>query len=410
MKYLINLYACEPHKGSEPGVGWNHLQQISKKNKVHVIVESRHKKAIITEMKRNGKKNIIFHFIDIRGFLKYIKYGFGRQLYYYLWYVKAARYAKKLDKIENFDLVHHLTFGCDWLPARLYNIDKPFLWGPVGGSNISVPINFWYFIGFKGLCAEAFRNFFQWFFMSFDFGLWKTRKRATKILVSNRNSYDMIPTKYKEKTSIMTRMGCSEVKKYLYRNNIKLKIVYGGLLLHWKGVKLALYSFHELQKIIPHAELLFIGKGPEKENLQKITKQLKITDKVEFIDFLPQKEYFSTMKSADIFLFPSFHDSGGLVCIEAMAHGIPVVCLDCGGPGYNVPDSAGIKVKPINPKQTIEDLSDALIKLAKDKKLREKMGKAGIQTVKEKFLWKHKEKQYKKYYQEAIDNFTNKNV
>jgi len=51
------------------------------------------------------------------------------------------------------------------------------------------------------------------------------------------------------------------------------------------------------------------------------------------------------MNNSYIFLFPSF-EGAGMVVIEAMAAGLPVVCLDYSGPGEIVTDECGIKIKP----------------------------------------------------------------
>ena len=48
-------------------------------------------------------------------------------------------------------------------------------------------------------------------------------------------------------------------------------------------------------------------------------------------------------------IHPSLHDSGGWVCLEAMAAGRPVICLDLGGPGLQVTEKTGIKVKASTP-------------------------------------------------------------
>jgi glycosyltransferase involved in cell wall biosynthesis len=84
-----------------------------------------------------------------------------------------------------------------------------------------------------------------------------------------------------------------------------------------------------------------------------------------------------------------------------MSYGVPVMCLDAGGPSFSVTDETGIKIKPINPTQTINDMVKALIKLANNPKLREKMGKAAIDRVKKEFLWKNKRDLFKRIYLEV---------
>lgn len=85
-----------------------------------------------------------------------------------------------------------------------------------------------------------------------------------------------------------------------------------------------------------------------------------------------------------------------------MAAGLPIVCLDYGGPGEMVTDECGIKVEPITPEQTINDLADALLRLANDPDLRERMGEAGKKRVMEHYSWEKKGEFIRKVYGEVL--------
>jgi glycosyltransferase involved in cell wall biosynthesis len=72
-------------------------------------------------------------------------------------------------------------------------------------------------------------------------------------------------------------------------------------------------------------------------------------------------------KNFDCFLYPSLHDSGGLVVLEALSCGTPVVCLDIGGPGIIVNESCGaaIKVRNRDVDQLVGDLAFAVQEVIK---------------------------------------------
>lgn len=76
-----------------------------------------------------------------------------------------------------------------------------------------------------------------------------------------------------------------------------------------------------------------------------------------------------------------------MVVIEAMAKGLPVVCLDFGGPGEYVTEECGIKVGLIEPAQVVEGLAGALSKLAADQELYERLSIGAIRRVQENYLW-----------------------
>ncbi len=80
------------------------------------------------------------------------------------------------------------------------------------------------------------------------------------------------------------------------------------------------------------------------------------------------------MRACDVFLFPSLRDGGGLVVVEAMAAGKPVICVDLGGPRMHVTEDCGVKVAPLSPEQVVGDLAAALERLCRDKELRLQMG------------------------------------
>lgn len=82
-----------------------------------------------------------------------------------------------------------------------------------------------------------------------------------------------------------------------------------------------------------------------------------------------------------------------------MAAGKPVVCLDAGGPGEAVTEESGIKVKVQHPNQIVQDLSDALYKLAKEPILRRKLGEAAKERIREAYDWDRKGEQIERLYE-----------
>jgi glycosyltransferase involved in cell wall biosynthesis len=77
--------------------------------------------------------------------------------------------------------------------------------------------------------------------------------------------------------------------------------------------------------------LVLIGEGPDKESLQDLTAELGIADRVTFIGALPFEDVPAYLKAADAFIFASVTETQGLVTVEAMAAGLPVVAVDGSG-------------------------------------------------------------------------------
>lgn len=122
------------------------------------------------------------------------------------------------------------------------------------------------------------------------------------------------------------------------------RLLYAGRLLYWKGAHIAIGALAALLPRIPQARLTIVGAGPEGERLKAEAAAMNLDDRIEFIPWLPQQELFALYGAHDLFVFPSLHDSSGNVVLEALSHGLPVMCLDLGGPPQIVTPQAGIVV------------------------------------------------------------------
>lgn len=106
-----------------------------------------------------------------------------------------------------------------------------------------------------------------------------------------------------------------------------------------KRVQDVISVFYNIQKEMP-AKLMFIGEGPEKEKVELRCQELGILDKVVF--FGRSNEIDKILCFSDLFLLPSQTESFGLVALEAMASGVPVISSNTGGlPEVNIHGKSG---------------------------------------------------------------------
>jgi glycosyltransferase involved in cell wall biosynthesis len=174
-----------------------------------------------------------------------------------------------------------------------------------------------------------------------------------------------------------------------------------GRLLHWKGFYLGLQAF--AKAALPNSEYWILGAGVEDAHLRQMAAALGVSDQVKFWGQLPRSETLLRLGECQVLVHPSLHDSGGWVCLEGMAAGRPILCLDLGGPGVQVTPETGLKISAQTPEQVIEDLATAMKDLAADPSRRVRMGLAGRQMVKEKFSWAAKGQALAKLYQTLIE-------
>ena len=410
-RVLVSAYACEPGKGSEPGVGWHWVQQIAKFADVWVITRANNKEPIEERVgKSKISEDVNWVYYDLPKILRFWKKGQkGIRVYYYLWQIGIFFKARKLHKTIGFDLIHHVTIGMYWMPSFLVILDEPLIWGPVGGGE-KLPKGFYKTLSFRGKIYELIRAVAKWMLEHDPF----TRKTI-------RQSFPL--AKAEETSSRLRNLGSDNVilfpesgisiekiqRHKSYKNNNHFIIASVGRLLHWKGYHLGIRSYAQIAKKFPYSKYWVMGEGPKKEKLIDLSEKLNISDQVMFFGRLPRDQTLRKLSECDVLLHPSLHDSGGWVCLEAMALGKPVICLDHGGPALQVTDRTGFKIPPNNPSQTINGIAESLTRLASDQTLKSTMGITGVNRVENYFSWNKKgdfiESLYKSVLKNRLDDF-----
>ncbi len=153
---------------------------------------------------------------------------------------------------------------------------------------------------------------------------------------------------------------------------------------------------------IPGACLALVGDGPYRGQLEKIFENTKTN----FIGYLSGEELASAYASGDIFLFPSSTETLGLVLLEAMAAGCPVIGANKGGIPDIINDGVnGCLYDPDEKDKGEQSLIEATKKILKDKNKKEEMRKEARKEA-EQWDWNQATLQLQKYYSETLDNIT----
>lgn len=145
------------------------------------------------------------------------------------------------------------------------------------------------------------------------------------------------------------------------RKSEKIVFVSTGSLLTRKGHDLLVSSFASLPKGI--AELIIVGEGPEKENLQRQISSLGLEDSIKLVGLKTRVEISEIYSKADCFVLASRRETFGVVYIEAMLAGLPVIATRCGGPEDFVNESNGILIDTDNEQQLAEALNMMIYKV-----------------------------------------------
>ena len=390
MKILLSAYACEPNKGSEPGVGWNWALALKRRGyDVHVITRSNNQSPIERACTRQEPR-LTFHYYDLPRWLRFWKYWPGGiYLYYLLWQIGASKLAKRLHSKERFDCVQHITFVSYRQPSFMGKLGIPFIFGPVGGGE-TMPAQFRKSLPFLGRLAESLREMGNWM-VAFDPLMRRTFARAEMIACTTEETMAAIPARFRNKCIVQRAIGIDkpdvssdpDVKRG--SPSARPQFLFVGRLIYWKGLHLVFRALERVKLEIQDVNLCVIGEGGDHRWLKQIASRSHVADMVEWIPWRPHDEMGLEYRNSLGFIFPSLHDSGGMVVLEALAAGLPVICLDLGGPGSIVNSSCGFssRVGQKTEDEIIEELASAILRLAKDEELRCHLARGALERVRE---------------------------
>ncbi len=364
-RILLSAYACEPGRGSEPGVGWSWATELGRLgHDVSVLTRASNRSAIEPALPWQCE-NPNFLYYDLPPAVQRCRrWPAGKIVYYVLWQWFAARWIRRRFSALPFDLVQHVTYVSARYPSFMGSLGIPFIFGPVsGGERAPSSLRAGFSTGQRW--REWLRDVSN-ALVPLDLLMRRTFAQATAILVT-RDTLNLVPLRWRQKCSVRLAVGLSE--PYLSRSNQKrmaagrpVQLLYVGRLLYSKGVDIALRAVGQLKRWYPDVRFTIIGEGPALTNLCALSKTLCLQNSVEWIGWLPQTALDKHYQAADLMLFPSLRDSGGLVVLEALANGLPVVCTDLGGPGVIVNPSCGRALATLGrtPQQLADDFANAL--------------------------------------------------
>jgi glycosyltransferase involved in cell wall biosynthesis len=358
MKLLISAYACAPNLGSDHAVGWNWATEAHRLgHEIWALVSPAHRHSITTTCRQNRDLagiHWVFPEVPHWPLLEGIEPKWERT-YNLLWQYKAVGHARELQRQVKFDAIHHLTWAGIRAPTFLGSLGAPLIIGPVGGGETS-PQSLRDKLGTRGRILERIRDISN-ATITLNPVLRKGFRDAAVIFVSTSDTQKLFKGSFYNKAVVFSQLGLTESPSVRRRQmSLPPKFLYAGRLLYWKGVHIALRAFAKLTSAGIDARFTIVGDGPERSRLEQEAASLA-PRRVEFIPRVPQLKLFELYDTHDLLLFPSLHDSGGFAVLEALSHGLPVVCLDLGGPNEIVTANSGVVVRTSGSGQNTEQLA-----------------------------------------------------
>jgi glycosyltransferase involved in cell wall biosynthesis len=337
-KLLVIAYACRPDVGSEAGAGWAFARIAAGIGETWVLHRPRPGDTLTAERSRSIPEAASLHLVPVRqGWLARrppatADYPLER-LEYLLWQLRALRVARRIARREGIDVVWHVSWSTWWLGSLGGLVGPPFVWGPVGGG-VGPPWPLLATLGPRGIAVELARwlvlGTARWLNPMARLG-WS---RAALILAQNADTARRLPESTRDRTVVFHHIALEEGdvpprERAPRPADRPPTALFAGRLVAWKGSGLAVDAIARLDGW----RLLVVGVGPEESRLRARVAAAGLADRVVFLGQVERAELLRMMRDeADVFLFPSLHEEGGWVVGEALACGLPVVCIDRGGP------------------------------------------------------------------------------
>lgn len=413
MKVLLSAYACEPDRGSEPGVGWAWANSLSKHTEVTVVTRANNEEVINSWYDKHGHDDARpnFQYYDPSSWILWLKKKklLPVQVFYVIWQLAVAWKYRSAGR--DHDVVHHVTFNSMMMPGFWWFISVPVVLGPLGGTSC-VKGDYRSLFGrrlWKERVRETLIRHWTWLpWIRFSFN------HATAIFCANSETRRHVDTRYHEKTVTMLETGVdmpAENVSVESNGRSSFRIMWVGTIEPWKALTIALTGFQSALDHIPQGvdvHLDIVGNGSEEKHAEELVKEAGMDDRVTFHGWVPKNEVDQMMSGADALLFTSVKDTSGNVVLEAMLNSLPVICINHQGVGDMTTDETAIRIDPGSLTSTVRRVGDAIVSLVREPDMAERLGAAGYRRVQAEYSWRERAKNMYEVYKEIINLKKNK--
>ncbi len=402
---LLLAYACSPEHGSEGGIGWHRAVECARRFDTWVIMaDNFYADGVRRHLAAHGEiPGLQFVFVAKSRWQEVLERVPGCfYVVYHLWHKQAFRKAAELHEQFRFDLVHQINFCGYREPGYLWKLSAPFIWGPVGGTQ-DYPWRFLGEAGFLGAIAEGSRSLGNQLQLRFDRRVRQAARHAKVLLAANSTNqrdftriHGIVPQLMLE-TGIETAMTKGRRRD---SSRTEIRILWSGAFIPRKCLSLLLRALALLPADCSY-QVKVLGRGPRRRAWQRLARRLRVDGRIQWIGWLPHDQVLHQYHWADLFVFTSLRDTSGNVVLEALACGLPVICLDHQGMHDVVAEDCGVKIPVTNRRDVIKRLAEAIVLLAKDQDRWERCSVAALRRAEE-YHWTRQGERMAAVYHQAL--------
>jgi len=144
-----------------------------------------------------------------------------------------------------------------------------------------------------------------------------------------------------------------------------------------------------------------VGDGPEEFRLRLLARQLAVDDRTQFVGWVERSQLSTLYQTASVFLYPS-HEGAGMVVVEALAAGLPIVCFKNSGPGELADDSCAVRIPYQRYDAAVAEFAGALEKLRTSGETREALSRGARRRFESEFSWGAKGRRLQSIYRRVL--------
>lgn len=190
-----------------------------------------------------------------------------------------------------------------------------------------------------------------------------TYEKVDKLVAVSNSLANAIYDKFKIMPIVVNNMVGEEFVAQTYnakaKNDGMFSFVAIGSLIPIKGFDILIDAFFKSKLYEKKCKLIIIGEGSERAKLQKQIERLSLTDSIVLVGRKTKTEIITYLQNSNVFVLSSHSETFSVVCIEAMALGLPVIATACGGPEEFVTEEVGLLVQP----NDVDSLTEAMNKI-----------------------------------------------
>lgn len=390
LKFFISAYACEPNLGSEIGVGWHWVLEMSNYFELWVLTRESNRHSIELWIAEHPEyKKIHFLYYDWPKWARFWKKGLrGVRTYYNIWQMCTNRIVKRTMLENDIRIFHHLTYGNVLWKVSSYGQKQFFVWGPVGGLE-SIPAEYSRHYDRKSQLIEKIRRAVTSMAV-WNRGFRKRCKQANLILCKTEITRDLIPQRQADKavlfTDVAADISCvSGFSKTMEQDVTEFITV--GHLDAWRGFDLIIEALPKVITQNSKIHLSIVGSGPDKVRLERLVKEHALESFVTLTGKVSMNTYKDLMRNADVVVNAALKEGAVTVSFDCMAMGKPLICLDTTGYTRYFTNDYAILIPRKGRSEVIQRLEEAMLKLTQPEE-RNILGRRAQEASKQ-FSWEN---------------------